>query len=121
MTIYKTIVTEVGSEAEQFKAEQMIILFGENVPDDLKAYTYRITRNPLEGSIEKGGSVSIGSEHYPITAVGNLVNKNLADLGHITIKFDGASVATLPGTLHVAADQMPVIAEETRIAIHKNH
>ncbi|MDU1625835.1 MAG: PTS glucitol/sorbitol transporter subunit IIA, partial [Staphylococcus epidermidis] len=48
---------------------------------------------------------------------GTSVNKNLRDLGHITIKFDGSISAEQSGTLYVENKEMPKIQEGTVIKI----
>ncbi|EGD50034.1 PTS system glucitol/sorbitol-specific IIA component, partial [Thermoanaerobacter ethanolicus JW 200] len=34
-TIYETIVTKIGAKAQDFYSEKIVILFGDNVPDEL--------------------------------------------------------------------------------------
>lgn len=115
--VYETEIVDFGSSAEMFKAENMMILFGDNAPDDLADYSYIINIRPVEGSIEPGMVVSIGEKSYEITAVGNVVEKNLGDLGHITLKFDGATEAELPGTLYLEDAALPDLAVGTKIKI----
>ncbi|MDV8169566.1 PTS glucitol/sorbitol transporter subunit IIA, partial [Streptococcus pneumoniae] len=40
--MYKTLVKKIGEEAEAFKDEKMIILFGENAPEELVDFCYTI-------------------------------------------------------------------------------
>lgn len=117
MTLYKTKVINIGNEAEMFREEGMIILFGENAPKSLSDYCYNIKVEPVPVEIKTGMELSIGSEKYAITAVGSVVRKNLSELGHITIKFDGSLEAELPGTLYVENKDLPEIAIETEISI----
>ncbi len=116
--MYQTVVKAIGSEAGLFKEEQMLILFGENAPETLKNYCYNIEVLPVERPIEKNMTLRIGDDQYRITAVGNVVTKNLHDLGHLTIKFDGAEQADLPGSLHVALGEYPDIQLNTKITIN---
>ena len=51
----------------------------------------------------------VDNQEYSISSVGNVVEKNLTGLGHITISFDGSKEGSLPGTLHVVAEQAVVI------------
>lgn len=117
MKVYETNILDFGSEAEMFQAENMVILFGEEAPAELADYAYIINVNPVEGSIEPGMTLSIDDVSYAITAVGNVVNKNLADLGHITLRFNGDTVAELPGTLYLEEKDMPTIAKGSTITI----
>lgn len=115
--MYQTIVKAIGSEAGLFKEEQMLILFGENAPESLKNYCYNVEVAPVEGLITEEMILQIGDQSYLITAVGEVVTKNLQELGHITIKFDGGTTAELPGTLHVVAGAYPRITIGTQILI----
>lgn len=121
MTLYKTKVINIGNEAEMFREEGMIILFGENAPESLSDYCYNIKVEPVAGEIEAGMELSIGSEKYSVTAVGSVVRKNLSELGHITIKFDGNREAELPGTLYVEDKALPEITIGEKISISGGH
>ena len=121
MTLYKTKVINIGNEAEMFREEGMIILFGENAPESLSDYCYNIKVEPVAGEIEAGMELSIGSEKYSVTAVGSVVRKNLSALGHITIKFDGSREAELPGTLYVEDKALPEITIGEEIFISGGH
>ncbi len=42
-------------------------------------------------------------DHYEfkVTAIGNVASFNLKELGHVTFRFDGATQAEYPGTIHL--------------------
>lgn len=117
MIVYKTKVIDIGIEAGIFREENIVILFGENSPSSLSDYCYNIKIEPVRKEIKEGMLLEVGLERYIITAVGAIVSKNLSNLGHVTIKFDGHSEAELPGTLHVENKTLPEINIETRISI----
>lgn len=117
MKVYETEIVDFGSSAEMFKAEKMVILFGDNAPDDLADYSYIINIHPINGDIEPGMVISFDEKSYKITAVGEVVEKNLSDLGHITLNFDGAQEADLPGTLYLEDAPLPDLAVGTTIRI----
>lgn len=117
MKIYETKVVDFGSEAEMFQAEGMVILFGEEAPAELADYAYIINVNPVEGNVQPGMTLTFDDEPYEITAVGNVVDKNLADLGHITLRFSGDTVAELPGTLYLEEKALPTITKGTTLTI----
>lgn len=117
MTLYTTTVQNIGAEAELFKEEQMIVLFGENAPAELADYCYNIQVNPVDGEIVPGQKVYFDDQGYEITAVGNVVVKNLSDLGHITIRFNGDVEAELGGTLYVESKELPEISVGIQISI----
>ena len=116
--IFEAKVIQVGPEAQNIIQDaNMLILFGEEAPEDLAEYCFKIDNKDLLGSIQKGGKLVVDSEEYLITAVGNVVEKNLTGLGHITISFDASEEGSLPGTLHVAAEKEVVIVQGTTIQI----
>jgi len=117
MSLYETRIVDLGPEAEMFQEESMMILFGEKVPEDLANYAYIINVNPVEGTIEEGMTVIIANESYKITAVGDVVNKNLNNLGHITLNFNGEVEAELPGTLYLEEKELPKVEAGTTITI----
>ncbi|WP_313631115.1 PTS glucitol/sorbitol transporter subunit IIA [Enterococcus devriesei] len=115
--IYETQVTKIGPEAEMFQAEGMFIFFGDEAPDTLADYCYNIDLIPSTGEILPGMNFFFDDQVFEITAVGDVVKKNLDDLGHITLRFDGSTLAELPGTLYVEEKTMPTIQIGTRIGI----
>ena len=116
--IFEAKVIQVGPEAQNMIQDaNMLILFGEEAPEDLAEYCFKIDNKDLLGSIQKGGKLVVDSEEYLITAVGNVVEKNLTGLGHITFSFEASEEGSLPGTLHVAAEKEVVIAQGTTIQI----
>ncbi|EOT30565.1 PTS glucitol/sorbitol transporter subunit IIA [Enterococcus saccharolyticus] len=117
MSVFTTTVLSIGPEAELFKEEKMVILFGKDAPDALADYCYNIEVRPTTGAITVKQELVIDDNHYQITSVGDVVLPNLENLGHITIKFDGATTPELPGTLYVEDKPMPEIGVGTTISI----
>ena len=95
----------------------MLILFGDNAPEGLKEYAYQIIINRAKEEITTEMILAIGKTDFKITAVGNLVTKNLNQLGHITMKFTGETTAELPGTLYLEGKEIPIITVGTKITI----
>ncbi|MBY5034245.1 PTS glucitol/sorbitol transporter subunit IIA [Streptococcus gallolyticus] len=117
-TIFETRIKAIGPEAENMIEEAgMFILFGDGAPDDLAQYCFTIDNKEVNGEIQPGGQLLIDGHAYPITAVGNVVEKNLSALGHITVSLDGSLESSLPGTLHVDVDDVPVLKEGALIQI----
>ncbi|HEY0222864.1 MAG TPA: PTS glucitol/sorbitol transporter subunit IIA [Lactovum miscens] len=116
--IFEASVISVGSKAEEMIGEaNMIILFGEEAPNDLAEYCYKISNKNLIGTISPGGEIVIDGTHILITSVGDIVEKNLVSLGHITISMDGNTQKTLPGMLHVEKGIVTKIQNNTVIQI----
>ena len=117
MLIFETSVQEIGAEAALFADDKMLILFGDNAPEGLKEYAYQIIINRAKEEITTEMILAIGKTDLKITAVGNLVTKNLNQLGHITMKFTGETTAELPGTLYLEGKEIPIITVGTKITI----
>ncbi|KYH27321.1 MULTISPECIES: PTS glucitol/sorbitol transporter subunit IIA [Clostridium] len=115
--IYSTKVREVGKDSSEFISSGMIVLFGSEAPPELRPYCFIIDRKPLQDSIEIGDVLSINDIEYNIIEVGNQVNKNLRDLGHITIDFRGQVDDIMPGTLYVEKKSIPDIKVGSEIVI----
>jgi len=69
----------------------------------IKNYSVTISDVVLAGTIKTGQTLILGSNRFVITAVGDIVQKNLAKISHATIKADGSDCAELPGTIYVEA------------------
>ncbi|UTR10219.1 PTS glucitol/sorbitol transporter subunit IIA [Evansella sp. LMS18] len=119
-TIYETNVSKVGPLVEEFYGEKMVILFKEGAPEELQEYCVLHAKNQLDGEIQAGDSLFLNEKEYKVTAVGDAVNKNLQDLGHITLKFNGESSADLPGTLVLEDQPIEPINEGATISIIRN-
>lgn len=118
--IYSTIVKNLGPMAEDFIGEKMIILFNENAPAELAEFCLIHKGNNLTDTIEIGDILQINNTEYKIVAVGSEVQKNLANLGHIALRFnsneDGES---LEGSLYLEDKSISLPEVGTEIAIFK--
>ncbi|WP_410015711.1 PTS glucitol/sorbitol transporter subunit IIA [Sodalis sp. C49] len=101
-TIYQTTFTRVGENARESLADNMLITFREGAPEDIEAYCFIHRHGDMQGELRAGETLTLANEAFPITAVGDVATSNLRELGHITIRFDGAGQAEYPGTVHVA-------------------
>ena len=115
--IYDNIIKNVGPQAEVISEEKMFILFGDNAPDLLKDFCYTIDVKNLNGNIYRGSILEVDGKEYKITAVGNIAEKNLVDLGHVTFMFDGSKEASLPGTIYVEKSEVPKLHVGSTILI----
>ena len=122
--IFETKVIQVGSEAQNMIQDaNMLILFGEEAPEDLSEYCFKIDNKNLLGSILEGGKLVVDNQEYSISSAGNVVEKKFNWTGTYHDFFDGSKEGSLPGTLHVVADQAVVIDKDSTIQILKplNH
>lgn len=100
MIIYENVIKGKGNSVGEFGTE-MFILFGENAPDTLKDFCYLIDLKEADSSIEVGQTLHIDDESFKILAVGDIAQRNLESLGHLTVNFSGDKGDVLPGSIVV--------------------
>ena len=94
--IYQTTITRIGQSAADALSDQMLITFREGAPADIEEFCFIHCHGELNGELK------LGEARYAVTAVGDVAEQNLRELGHITLRFDGQLQAEYPGTVHVA-------------------
>lgn len=105
-------IVETGNRYQDFLNEGMILLFpAETVMTQIKNYSLMVSKMELKADIHLGDTLSIGSSKFRITDVGHLVNSNIKEIGHFTIKVDNKEQTKLPGTLYIE----PVKLEEINV------
>lgn len=100
--IWQSTITRIGSKATEALAEHMLITFREGAPSDIADYCFIHHHGELNGELIRGITLQLADQCYPVTAVGNVAQNNLQQLGHVTLHFDGARQAAYPGCVHVA-------------------
>lgn len=115
--IYHNVIKRIGANVSNLLKEEMIILFSDAAPNDLKDFCYIIDISPVEREIKPGNSMYIDNEKFNITAVGKIVKQNLERLGHITLRFDGSTTPELPGSLYLERKEIPQLNVGTEIKI----
>ena len=114
---YENQVKALGSCVDEFKDGGMLIIFGDNAPEEIRDYCYSVSVNPINGTIAAGQTLKFGNSTYKITAVGSEAPVTLAGLGHCTINFSGQTTVDLPGTIYVENKPQPEISVGTVIQI----
>ena len=100
--IYQSQFTRAGSLAREGFEDGMFITFAENeATNDMADYCFLHTHGQLTQDFTLGDLFILGGKRFPLTAVGSNALDNFRSLGHITIYFDGAEEAKLPGTVHL--------------------
>ncbi|WP_027587178.1 PTS glucitol/sorbitol transporter subunit IIA [Acidipropionibacterium thoenii] len=115
--IYRNTIRSVGSEASSFLTQKMLVTFGDQAPEGLRDFCYALPAATCTGTIKVGDTVLIDGRAFPITAVGEVAQRNLDSLGHVTLVFDGAPDPRLDGALHVAAGDLPSPQQGSTIVI----
>jgi PTS system glucitol/sorbitol-specific IIA component len=103
MTIlYRTRISEIGSEVGELLEGGVLILFREGAPPELAEVAVLHQPEVQENRApEAGDTVAIGGTRLQITAVGSTAWAKALDLGHVTFSFSGAEVAERPGEVCV--------------------
>jgi PTS system glucitol/sorbitol-specific IIA component len=102
-------IVAIGQFAQEALQDNMMILFNDTAPSDLTDYCFIHHQSPAKGDINLDSTLLIDESDFVVTAVGTAANTNLQQLGHITIKFDGAANPELPGCIHVLGKEIPDI------------
>jgi glucitol/sorbitol PTS system EIIA component len=116
---YQSTVTEIGSEVEIFQSENMMVIFNDTAPADLRTIGVIHKEADLLEDVEEGDFLEVAGETYEILFVGNKVNDTLKELGHCTIMFNGETSADLPGTMTVEKKPLPQVKVDSEIRIVK--
>ena len=117
---YNTKVVGVGGQVANFlSAGKMLVMFDDSmVLPELRDISVLHSGNPISDNdiIKSGDIVKIANTEFKIIKVGNDVQKNLKNLGHVVIKFDGGNGELLEGSIHVEDKPIPKIQVGDEIA-----
>ena len=82
--IYQTTITRIGQSAADALSDQMLITFREGAPADIEEFCFIHCHGELHGALKAGSQLELGDTRYAVTAVGDVAEQNLRELGHIT-------------------------------------
>nr|WP_314263288.1 PTS glucitol/sorbitol transporter subunit IIA [uncultured Moellerella sp.] len=117
--IYRFQVVQIGDYVAEYLTENKIILFASPVPQDIADYCVVHQASKLTVRLEPGQKLCINQSEYLISAIGEVASENLRQLGHITLNFDGATKAELPGMVHLLGTPPKVINLRDEFAIYQ--
>lgn len=120
MNIYQTEIQEIGENASEFLSLHMLVLFGGEAPPELKPFCFIIEKNILKGVIEPGDVLWMDDQKYHVKSVGNQVNRNLAELGHITLNFQEEAEQDMAGTLYLEPKKLIDLKKGSILKINKS-
>lgn len=112
---YSVNIVEVGSDAPLMTEEDMVILFNNTVPADLKSIAFVHNGDTISEEIKAGDKMVVDGEAFDILFVGDKVNDTMQDLGHATFHFNGENHSDLPGTVCLEAKPIPEISADSVI------
>jgi PTS system glucitol/sorbitol-specific IIA component len=105
-TRYATTVTAVGEQVPEFIGQGLLIWFAEGAPEELHFFTVLHRPTVTTGGVRPGDLVRIDDKAFRVTAVGEVANENMVNLGHMDLKANGASEAPLPGD--ICLEELPL-------------
>ena len=114
---YQMQVTQIGDLTSEFTAEGILVFFGEGAPEELLDFAIIHTHTELTSPVQPGDNIVFEDQSFKVTAVGDVANENLANLGHLVMKTNGASEPEMPGDVCVEAKPLPEITVGMRITI----
>lgn len=117
MDKYKTTVIAIGTMVQELLQQGIVVLFDNTAPKELQEISIVHTGGTLAKDVIKGDFMILGDSVYTVTAVGELANRNLKNIGHVCLKFDARTSPELPGDLHLKGEKLPLITEGDTIAI----
>jgi glucitol/sorbitol PTS system EIIA component len=106
LTRYATTVTAVGEQVPEFIQQGLLIWFAEGAPEELHFFTVLHRPTVTTGGVRPGDLVRIDDKAFRVTAVGEVANDNMVNLGHMDLKANGASEAPLPGD--ICLEELPL-------------
>ncbi|WP_236686969.1 PTS glucitol/sorbitol transporter subunit IIA [Ornithinibacillus contaminans] len=112
-------IIEVGEEATLMFEEDIMILFNDTVPLDLKGISVIHDAKTIKNEIKSGDTMVINNEGFHILFVGDKANETLNELGHATFNFNGESHSELPGTICLEKKAIPKIKKGSIITFHR--
>ena len=116
-TRYAAMVTAVGEQVPEFIGQGLLIWFAEGAPEELHFFTVLHRPTVTTGGVRPGDLVRIDDKAFRVTAVGEVANDNMVNLGHIDMKANGASEAPLPGDLCLEELPLPEPGPGTTLVI----
>ena len=109
--IYQAHIERAGPYVKDGLAENLLITFQANGPAD--CLDYALALQPVyckeNAHLLAGNWLLIGNGRYHITAAGGHAMNALAELGHLTLVFDGAIAPRHSGTVHLAG-RLPALS-----------
>lgn len=97
MVKYEACITAIGPLVSEFLDHNILVLFGSDAPEELAEFSVIHDGTQLHCEVVPGDQVHLGEYQYQVLAVGEVANTNLANLGHLILKFNGESEPEMPG------------------------
>jgi PTS system glucitol/sorbitol-specific IIA component len=114
---YATTVTAVGEQVAEFVTQGLLIWFAEGAPEELHFFSVLHQPTVTSGGVRPGDVVCIDDRVLRVTAVGEVANENMVQLGHMDLKANGADEAPLPGDICLEKVPLPEVRPGSTLVI----
>lgn len=103
-------ISAIG-EAALAEEDNLVLFFGPTVTEGLRPYAVvqEITQ-PEQITLRIGRQILFGGESYQIQAVGSLAEKNLKEIGHVTLVFGEVAQPELVNAIYLSPAKLPDFA-----------
>ncbi len=102
VTLYRTTIREIGTEAPELLDQGVLILFALGAPPELAEVSILHEADHADASAPVAGdALRIDGQLFRITAVGDTAWQKVSELGHVVFSFNGAAMAERPGEICV--------------------
>ena len=105
-TRYASTVTAVGEQVPEFIGQGLLIWFAEGAPEELHFFAVLHRPTVTTGGVRAGDVVRIDDTAFRVTAVGEVANDNMVNLGNMDLNANGANEAPLPGD--ICLEELPL-------------
>ncbi|HEV3504737.1 MAG TPA: PTS glucitol/sorbitol transporter subunit IIA [Actinomycetes bacterium] len=116
-TRYATTVTAVGEQVAEFVDNGLLIWFAEGAPEELHFFSVLHRPTVTTGGVRPGDTVRIDDQVFQVTAVGEVANENMVNLGHMDLKANGDTEPPLPGDICLEKLPLPSPRPGTTLVI----
>ena len=116
-TRYATTVTAVGEQVAEFVSSGLLIWFAEGAPEELHFFAVLHRPTVTTGGVRPGDLVRIDDKEFRVTAVGEVANENMVNLGHMDLKANGETEPPLPGDICLEKFPLPSPRPGTTLVI----
>lgn len=107
---YEMRVLEIGPLVSEFIEAGILVFFKVGAPPELAEFSILHEPSDYFSDVQPGDYIVIGDHSYYVTAVGEIANKNIRELGHLVMKCNGMTTAQLPGDVCVEEKKLPPIS-----------
>jgi len=117
MIKYQAQVTFIGPLVSEFVNHNILVLFGNDAPEELREFAVIHDGTVLKSKLEPGDTINLAGSSFAILAVGDVSNANLANLGHLVLKFNGETIPEMPGDVCLEKEKLPEIQIGSQLII----